>query len=122
MLMLVPTAGYIMESKLPEFHAPYRDAELFSLASELTPSIAFADARYTLFDGTANGRQMYTAPTTISQAAVVTHFTAFFAVSAALPVPLPKAIRLKLTAAFAEQPNRQADIGSLPMTTWSFGA
>ena len=59
MLMLVPTAGYIMESKLPEFHAPYRDAELFSLASELTPSIAFADARNTLFEGTANGRQMY---------------------------------------------------------------
>ena len=59
MLMLVPTAGYIMESKLPEFHAPYRDAELVSLASELTPSIAFADARNTLFEGTANGRQMY---------------------------------------------------------------
>ena len=53
-LMIVPTAGYIMEDKLPPFHAQYRDDELFRLASELTPSLSFLDVRKSLYDAYAD--------------------------------------------------------------------
>lgn len=58
-LMIVPSAGYIMEDYLPKFHGKYRDDELFALASRLTPSISFLDTRNTLSGAVSQGKQMY---------------------------------------------------------------
>ncbi len=58
-LMLVPTAGYIMEDKLPAFHKEYRDASLFEKASERSPSISFFDGRTALFDAYSAGKEIY---------------------------------------------------------------
>ncbi len=58
-LMIIPTAGYIMEDRLPTFHKPYRDEELFVLASSLTESIRFLDTRGYLFDRYSEGEEVY---------------------------------------------------------------
>lgn len=58
-LMIIPTAGYIMNDKLPAFHGEYRDGELFKKASELTPSIRFFDTRSHLAQTYADGVQVY---------------------------------------------------------------
>lgn len=58
-LMLVPTAGYVLKDKLPPFHGKYRDDELLSLASELTPSVAFIDTRRALLSAAEEGQVYY---------------------------------------------------------------
>ena len=58
-LMIIPSAGYIMEDKLPAFHGKYRDGELFKKACELTPSVRFFDTRSHLADSYAEGVQVY---------------------------------------------------------------
>jgi len=58
-LMIVPSAGYIMEDKLPAFCGKYRDDELFKIASELTPSVNFLDVRGALYEKYCDGQQVY---------------------------------------------------------------
>ncbi len=58
-LMIVPSAGYIMEDKLPLNHKSYRDDELFKTASELTENIRFFDTRGIIYDSYKAGSQMY---------------------------------------------------------------
>ncbi len=58
-LMIIPSAGYIMEDKLPSFHKKYNDDELFKLASELTPSVRFFDTRGRLLNKYNEGAQVY---------------------------------------------------------------
>lgn len=58
-LMIIPSAGYIMEDKLPLFSKSYDDASLFRTASELTPDISFFDVRQTLCDAYKNNTQIY---------------------------------------------------------------
>lgn len=58
-LMIVPTAGYIMEDKLPLFHGEYNDGELFELAASMTPDIGFIDTRNALLSAVNGGGQAY---------------------------------------------------------------
>lgn len=58
-IMIVPTAGYVMSDKLPLLCGKYRDAELFSTASDLTPNIGFIDTRSALRQNAADGMQVY---------------------------------------------------------------
>lgn len=58
-LVIVPTAGYIMEDKLPAGHKPYREDELFKTASSLTGNISFFDARSTLYNSYIEGKGIY---------------------------------------------------------------
>ncbi len=58
-IVIVPTAGYIMEDKLPGFHGEYNDDRLFETASELTPSVKFFDARQPLIEAYNGGKQLY---------------------------------------------------------------
>lgn len=58
-IMIVPTAGYIMDKKLPLFHGKYNDDKLFSLAAELTPNIRFIDTRDVLINSEKMGKQIY---------------------------------------------------------------
>lgn len=58
-LLIVPTAGYIMNDKLPRFSKEYADNELFVKADELTPDISFLDTRRTLLDAYKEGKNIY---------------------------------------------------------------
>ena len=58
-LIIVPSSGYIMEDKLPDFHKEYNDGELIVKASEATPSVRFLDAREPLMEAYAKGKQVY---------------------------------------------------------------
>ena len=58
-LVIVPSAGYIMEDKLPVGHKAYRDDELFKIASSLTENINFFDARGTLYNSYKAGNGVY---------------------------------------------------------------
>ncbi len=58
-LMIVPSAGYIMEDRLPSFAGEYDDDRLFEKASSLTPSINFIDTRGILYDSYTDGKQVY---------------------------------------------------------------
>ena len=58
-LVIVPSAGYIMEDKLPVFHKKYNDDKLIMKAAEKTPSIKFLDVRKILFDAYKSGRDVY---------------------------------------------------------------
>jgi len=58
-LMIVPSAGYIMEDRLPKFSKSYDDDDFFRKASSLTPSIKFFDVRQVLYDTYEKGTQVY---------------------------------------------------------------
>lgn len=58
-LVLIPTAGYIMEDRLPRNHKPYRDDELFKTASTITDNISFFDVRSTLYNSYKEGSGVY---------------------------------------------------------------
>lgn len=58
-IMIVPSAGYVMEDKLPSFHKKYNDDELIVKAAEKTPSVKFLDLRQTLFDAYKSGKDIY---------------------------------------------------------------
>ena len=47
-IMIVPTAGYMLDEKLPANHEPYFDGELFSLIEENAGSMQVVDLRDTL--------------------------------------------------------------------------
>jgi len=57
-ILIVPRTGYIMEDKLPLFHAEYDDDTFFKTASEITTGMNFIDTRKVLFDA-AKDRQVY---------------------------------------------------------------
>lgn len=58
-MIIVPSAGYIMEDRLPAFHGQYNDDKLFEKASDLTPSVKFFDARVPLIEAYNEGKQVY---------------------------------------------------------------
>ena len=58
-LVIVPSAGYIMEDKLPMFHKKYNDDKLIVKAAESTPSVRFFDARLPLAEAYSEGKQVY---------------------------------------------------------------
>ncbi len=58
-LLIIPTAGYIMDDKLPRFSKEYFDDELFERANSLTPDISFLDTRKVLFDAYTEGKGVY---------------------------------------------------------------
>lgn len=58
-LMIVPSAGYIMEDRLPLLAKKYDDDKLFRKASSLTPSINFIDTRGILYDSYLDGKKVY---------------------------------------------------------------
>ena len=58
-LMIVPSAGYVMEDKLPSFHKKYNDDKLIVKAAKETPSVKFLDLRQTLFDAYKSGKDIY---------------------------------------------------------------
>ncbi len=58
-LIIVPSAGYVMEDKLPKYHGKYQDGELIAYAAEKTPSVKFYDARDPIMNAYNNGKQVY---------------------------------------------------------------
>ena len=58
-LVIVPSAGYIMEDKLPSFHKPYNDAQLLKRAEELAPSVKLLDVTAALKEAYNEGEQVY---------------------------------------------------------------
>ncbi len=58
-LVIVPSAGYVMEDKLPSFHKEYTDQELILKAAASTPSVRFFDARGCLVEAYGEGKQIY---------------------------------------------------------------
>jgi len=58
-LMIVPSAGYIMNDRLPAFHKKYNDSALFEKANELSPGINFFDGRSTLYEEYSKGTEVY---------------------------------------------------------------
>ncbi len=58
-LMIVPSAGYIMEDKLPALHKTYGDDRLFKLSSSLTENIKFLDTREALYNAYKEGTGVY---------------------------------------------------------------
>ena len=58
-IIIVPSAGYVMEDKLPKYHAEYKDDELIAYAAKKTPSVKFYDAREALINAYNSGKQVY---------------------------------------------------------------
>ena len=60
MLMVVPSVGEMMSSKLPSVHAEYEDARVFEYISEnKAENIKFLDLRESFGDCVAGGEQIY---------------------------------------------------------------
>ena len=58
-LIMVPSTGYLMADKLPRFHAPYHDDQLYEMAAEALEQVDVIDVRQTLRDGAAGGQVCY---------------------------------------------------------------
>lgn len=58
-MVIIPTAGYIMEDKLSALTEEYDDDVLFEKAAELTPSIKFLDVRGVLYEAYRDGKKIY---------------------------------------------------------------
>lgn len=58
-LVIVPSAGYVMEDKLPMFHKKYSDASLFKKASDKTSFVGFLDVREHLIGAYESGYEVY---------------------------------------------------------------
>ncbi len=58
-LVIVPSAGYVMEDKLPMFHKKYNDAQMLKKASDITSFVGFVDVRQQLIEAYGNGNQIF---------------------------------------------------------------
>ena len=58
-IIMVPTAGYLMEDKLPAVHGASHDDAVYDLAAEKVKSLSIIDVRDVLREGTAEGQVCY---------------------------------------------------------------
>ncbi len=58
-VMLVPSAGYVLEEKMPENHLPYNDEVIFNEVMTKLTNVDFVDLRVPFTEETKKGNQLY---------------------------------------------------------------